>query len=101
MARLLKADGRLLLTMIDPVLGDIGHAIWWHGEHHKRGGMVKGETGGLWTADIVQLCQATGFELQIHRRFLYGLNHFYCFVKATERPDQASKEDENAPLSIA
>ena len=47
MMRLLRDGGRLLLTMIDPVVGDIGHAIWWHDESHQRGGMKEGEIGEL------------------------------------------------------
>lgn len=84
MARVLRPGGCLLLTMIDPILGAVGHAIWWHGEYHQRGGMAKGETGGLWTAQIIQIGQKAGFDLRVHQRFLCGLNHFYWFEKTRE-----------------
>ena len=74
-----------LLTMIDPILGGIGHAIWRHGEFHQRGGMKEGERGGLWTAQIVELCQDAGFVLHQHRRLLFGLNHFCWFQENGHR----------------
>jgi len=77
--RLLRPDGRVVVTMIDPVLGAIGHAIWWYGEDRQRGGMKPGEVGGLWTSDIQALGQRAGFELVHHRRFVYGMNHVYVF----------------------
>jgi len=77
--RLIKPDGRLIITMINPLLGDFGHAIWWYSEDKKRGGMKEGEVGGMWTSEIVQLCQAAGFRLTLHRRFVYGMNNLYLF----------------------
>ncbi len=77
--RLLKPDGRLIITMINPLLGDFGHAIWWYSEDKKRGGMKEGELGGMWTSDIVRLCDAAGFKLDLHRRFVYGMNNLYLF----------------------
>jgi SAM-dependent methyltransferase len=77
--RLIKPDGRVIITMINPLLGDIGHTIWWHSEDKKRGGMKEGELGGMWTSHIVQLCANAGFKLESHRRFLYGLNNLYIF----------------------
>lgn len=78
--RVAKPDGRLIITMIDPVLGDFGHAIWWYSEDKKRGGMQEGELGGMWTKDIIRLCQSAGFHLCEHRRFMLGLNHLYIFA---------------------
>ncbi len=77
--RLIRPDGRLIITMINPLLGDFGHAIWWYSEDKKRGGMKEGEVGGMWTSEIVQLCQAAGFRLALHRRFVYGMNNLYIF----------------------
>lgn len=77
--RLIKPNGRLIITMINPILGDIGHAIWWYGEDKKRGGMVEGEVGGLWTKDILILCHQAGFQLEQHTRFVYGMNNLYLF----------------------
>jgi SAM-dependent methyltransferase len=77
--RLIKADGRLIVTMINPLFGDFGHAIWWYSEDKKRGGMKEGEVGGMWTSEIVGLCEKAGFILETHRRFVYGMNNLYVF----------------------
>jgi SAM-dependent methyltransferase len=77
--RLIKPDGRLIITMINPLLGDFGHAIWWYSEDKKRGGMKEGELGGMWTSEIIRLCENAGFILETHRRFVYGMNNLYVF----------------------
>jgi SAM-dependent methyltransferase len=77
--RLLRPEGRILITMINPFLGKIGHAIWWYSEDKKRGGMVEGEVGGMWTEEIVTLCSNAGFKMIEHRRFEFGMNHLYIF----------------------
>jgi SAM-dependent methyltransferase len=78
--RLIRPDGRLVLTMIDPILGGIGHTIWWYGEDRERGGMKPGEVGGLWTRDIIALATGAGFRLARHSRFVFGMNNLYVFV---------------------
>jgi hypothetical protein len=65
--------------MINPFLGEIGHAIWWYSEDKKRGGMAAGEVGGIWTDDLIRMCSEEGFYLHLHRRFVYGMNNFYIF----------------------
>lgn len=77
--RVLRPGGRMVATMIDPVLGGIGHAIWWYGEDRHRGGMKPGEVGGMWPAEIIRLCSSTGLTLTRHDRFVYGMNHLYVF----------------------
>ncbi len=79
--RLLNPGGRLIITMINPLLGDFGHAIWWYSEDKHRGGMKEGERGGLWTSHIVAMCDTAGFDLEIHRRFVYGMNNLYIFKR--------------------
>lgn len=79
--RLLAPGGRLVVTMIDPILGGIGHAIWWYGEDRHRGGMQPGEVGGLWPRDVIRLCEAAGFARRVHRRFVYGMNNLFVFEK--------------------
>ncbi len=78
--RLIRPDGRLIITMIDPILGKIGHALWWYSEDKHRHGMQAGEVGGMWKREIARLCHAAGFELQTHRRFQFSLNNCYVFV---------------------
>ncbi|MEL6149214.1 MAG: methyltransferase domain-containing protein [Chloroflexota bacterium] len=81
--RLIKPDGKLLITMINPLLGDFGHAIWWYSEDKKRGGMIEGELGGMWMKDIVALCEDAGFRLVKHERFVYAMNNLYVFEPVT------------------
>lgn len=79
--RVLRDDGRLVLTMINPFLSGIGHRIlWWYGEDWARG-MEEGEVYGFWTREIVAMCARAGFRLARHERFLYGLNNLYVFDK--------------------
>jgi len=78
--RLLKSEGRIIITMINPILGEIGHMLWWYSEDKHRGGMKKGEVGGLWTRDIRRMLVGEGFDLALHQRFVYGLNHLYVFI---------------------
>ncbi|NEQ64713.1 MAG: class I SAM-dependent methyltransferase [Symploca sp. SIO2D2] len=77
--RLLKPDGQLIITMINPFFGDIGHVIWWYGEDRHRGGMEEGEVGGLWKKELVKMCQDAGFDLHVHQRFVYYMNNLYIF----------------------
>src|SRR5262245_36733136 len=77
--RVIRDRGSLIVTMIDPILGGIGHAIWWYGEDRHRGGMKPGEVGGLWPRDVVSLCAAAGFTPRHRDRFVYGMNHLFVF----------------------
>lgn len=83
--RLIKPGGRIIITMINPILGGIGHVIWWYSEDKHRGGMIEGEVGGMWTKDIVNLCESHGFQPTLQRRFVYGMNHFYLFTSSEDR----------------
>lgn len=80
-SRLLAQNGRIIVTMIDPLLGGIGHAIWWYSEDKQRGGMKKGEVGGMWTGNLVDLFEKEKLRLKEHHRFEFGLNHLYLFEK--------------------
>ena len=77
--RVIKPNGTLVVTMINPLIGDVGHAVWWYSEDKHRGGMLPGETGGLWPAHVIRICEDAGFALQLHRRFVYGMNHLFVF----------------------
>jgi SAM-dependent methyltransferase len=78
--RVVRPGGTLVVTMINPLIGDIGHKIWWYSEDKHRGGMLPGETGGLWPKHVIKICEDAGFSLTIHRRFVYGMNHLFVFV---------------------
>ena len=82
--RLLKNNGRIIITMINPILGYIGHKIWWYAEDKKRG-MQKGEAYGLWKKNIIDLANESNLKLIKHKRFLYFLNNLYIFKKADRK----------------
>lgn len=77
--RLIMPAGRLVITMINPILGGVGHALWWYSEDKHRGGMEEGEVGGLWPSTVMQLCTRSGFELVMRQRFVYWMNHLFIF----------------------
>jgi SAM-dependent methyltransferase len=77
--RVLKPGGRIIITMINPFVGGVGHTLWWYSEDKHRGGMKEGEVGGMWNREIVQLCEDQGFKLLFHTRFQLGLNNLYVF----------------------
>jgi SAM-dependent methyltransferase len=79
--RVLRDDGRVVLTMIPPVLSAVGHrCLWWYGEDWVRG-MADGEVYGFTPRQVGALLADAGFALERHERFLYGLNHLYVFRK--------------------
>ena len=78
--RVLKDNGILLITMINPIVSFIGHKIWFGGEDRVRG-RLEGEVDGFWTSQIVALCKQQGFTVVAHKRFLYGLNNLYIAKK--------------------
>jgi len=82
--RVLRDGGRVLVTMIDPIISAIGHRIWWYSEEKHRGGMHRGEVYGFWPAQVRLLLRSAGFELVDERRFLYGLNRLYV-ARRSER----------------
>jgi len=80
--RLLANEGRLLITMINPVISYVGHrCLWWWSEDKERG-MAPGEVYGFWNKDLISLVAGAGFKLGLHKRFVYGLNNLFIFRKA-------------------
>jgi SAM-dependent methyltransferase len=67
--------GRLIVTMINPVVGWVRHKLaWWDKDQHERG-MVAGELYGMQSRDVFRLMEETGFTPVAHGRFLFGLNN--------------------------
>lgn len=79
--RVLKPGGRIVATMINRWLGDVGHKIWWYSEEKHRGGMLPGETGGLNVGEMKSLLTGSGFTNVQFSRFCYGLNGLYVAEK--------------------
>lgn len=74
--RVLKPDGRIVITMIGRALGDLGHRIWWYSEDKHRQ-VHEEELMGMDSPEILSLLRDAGFEPVDHSRFLYGLNNLY------------------------
>ncbi|MDB5339192.1 MAG: hypothetical protein JWN70_4811 [Planctomycetaceae bacterium] len=79
--RVLKPGGRIVATMINRWLGDVGHKIWWYSEEKHRGGMLPGETGGLDVKEMKSLLTGSGYTNVQFSRFCYGLNGLYVAEK--------------------
>lgn len=63
--RVLSENGRIVLTMISPLIGTIRHKLaWWDKDQHERG-MAEGEKMGLSHRYIVDLLEREGFCLGI------------------------------------
>ena len=78
--RVLRAGGRLVITMIGRTIGIVGHAIWWYSEDKHRD-VAPGEEMGLPTREVLDLAREAGFPDVRVRSFLYGLNNLYTAVK--------------------
>ena len=73
--RLLRPDGRIVLTMIPPRLSWLWHTLRkpWDADQTERG-MKAGEVYGLTGRQVHELLKQTGFAPLKDRRFMLGLN---------------------------
>lgn len=78
--RLLKPGGKVIATMISPLLGTIGHKIWWYSEEKHRG-MADGEEMGISREEMFRLLENAGFTNIQEQSFLYNMNHLYHGTK--------------------
>jgi len=78
--RVLRPDGRIVLTMIGRFVGALGHALWWYSEEKHRYA-DEDELMGMAPEDVIQLLNGAGFQLVERRRFAYGLNSVFVAVR--------------------
>lgn len=78
--RVLRPGGRIVVTMISKLVGDVGHAIWWYSEDKHRQ-VADGEVMGMDPADVERLLREAGFAHLCHTRFVYGLNHMFIATR--------------------
>lgn len=80
--RITKPNGRLLITMIPPLISTIWHILRspWDVDQSKRG-MVEGEVYGLRKKEIIELSKKAGFEICEFSRFMLKINMFFVFKK--------------------
>jgi ubiquinone/menaquinone biosynthesis C-methylase UbiE len=75
--RVLKPGGRILVTMIIPLIGHLSHRLnWWDPDQRDRG-MDAGELHGMWSSHVMRLLREAKFGDVRRRRFLYGLNNLF------------------------
>lgn len=80
--RVLKNDGKLIITMIPPVISAMWHFLRkpWD-EDQKLRGMQEGEVFGLSRKHLLKLFDEAGFQFISHQRFMMGVNHLYVLKK--------------------
>jgi SAM-dependent methyltransferase len=73
--RLLRPGGRLITTMIPPRFSAVWHRLRrpWDADQTERG-MKPGEVYGLTPAEVRRLVAAAGFEVQLEKPFMLGIN---------------------------
>lgn len=80
--RILKPDGKIIITMIPPVISTIWHVLRkpWDVDQSERG-MKEGEVYGLNKKQIVSLFKDQGFYLSYDEGFMLNINRLYIFKK--------------------
>lgn len=91
--RVLKNDGRLIITMIPPVISTIWHFLRkpWD-EDQKSRGMKEGEVYGMSTRTLADLFEKTRFAILTHQRFMLGVNHLFVLKKDLEKFEILNQE---------
>ena len=74
--RVLKPDGRVLVTMINRFVGGISHRLRWWGEHSHRD-VHDDEDDGLRHRETISYLEDAGFVRIETQPFFYGLNRLY------------------------
>jgi SAM-dependent methyltransferase len=80
--RVLKGEGRLLITMINPVVGVVVHTIRrrYDPDQLERG-MTEEEAKGLWDREVQELLAESRLLLTETVPFVFGLNRLYIAEK--------------------
>lgn len=78
--RLLRTGGRVIVTMIGSIIGEVGHKLWWYSEDKHRE-VAEGELMGMTPSHVEQCLHDAGFRNLVHKRFLYCLNHLFIGIK--------------------
>lgn len=80
--RVLRRGGRVLASMIPPWVGMVSHPIRRrHDPDQLERGMGEEEEPGLSSRCVKQLLIDSGFVLEKHERFMWGLNNLYIARK--------------------
>jgi len=80
--RLLKLEGRLLITALTPRISLFWHKFaYWDNDQRERG-MSEGEVYGFSANELKSMVSEAGFQIISKRSFMWGLNNLYIFSKA-------------------
>jgi ubiquinone/menaquinone biosynthesis C-methylase UbiE len=80
--RVLKDEGQLLITMINPVVGVVVHAIRRRYDLDQlEQGMGEEEENRLWEKEVERLLAVNGFLIIESVPFVFGLNNLYIAQK--------------------
>ena len=84
--RLLKNDGKLIVTMIPPKISRVWHRIRkpWDVDQSERG-MKEGEVYGITYDDLRKLLSKSGFEIELHEKFMLGINNLVIAKKKSRK----------------
>lgn len=75
--RLLKADGKLIITNLTPRISLIWHKFaYWDIDQNERG-IQDGEIWGFTDKQLRSLLDQAGFNVTRRTSFMWGLNHLY------------------------
>ena len=89
-SRVLKDEGQLMLTMINPVVGFFAHTLRHRCDPDQLERGMGEEENGLWRKDVETLLAGNGFRLIQIVPFVFGLNRLYIAQKhAHEEPSPA------------
>ena len=76
--RVLKEEGKILVTMIPPIIGMFTHPLyWWWDPDQRERPKREGELHGMWNSHVRRLLVEAGFRDIEHRRFVYKLNNLF------------------------
>lgn len=80
--RVLKDDGRLIVTVIPPRLSKIWHYFRkpWDADQKERG-MKKGEVYGFTLKETEKMLNDTGFVIVFKKKFMFGINNLIISKK--------------------
>jgi SAM-dependent methyltransferase len=80
--RVLKDEGQLVITMINPVVGFFTHTIRHRCDPDQlERGMGEEEQNGLWKKEVERLLAGNGFHIIQTVPFVFGLNRLYIAQK--------------------
>lgn len=87
--RVLRPGGRLILTMIPPKISAVWHFLRrpWDADQKERG-MEEGEVYGLSPHDVQELLHRAGFEIEMEKRFMLGINRMTVAARTAQEQPQ-------------